>query len=184
MTTYYHSPVGTWEATWRNSLLVRLELLSAEVEKTVEASATSRATTTQSLHYSTRALSSSAQSSPAHSAPQHLGASRLLETQLAQFFAGLRPVFSVPYSFAGTQFQEAVWRELEKIPLGETTTYGELARLIGKPKAVRAVGTAVGKNPIALLIGCHRVLGSNSLGGYAYGLGCKKILLALEGYVE
>ncbi len=105
---------------------------------------------------------------------------QMLDMQLQQFFAGKHPTFSVPYVVNGTPFQRAVWRELEKIPMGSTTTYGEIAQKIGRPKAVRAVGTAVGNNPIALLVGCHRVLGKHSLGGYAFGLKLKEHLLNLE----
>ena len=81
----------------------------------------------------------------------------------------------------GTPFQEAVWSELEKIPFGVTTTYGAIAANIGRPKAVRAVGTAVGHNPMSIIVPCHRVLAtSGGLGGYAGGLDGKKILLNIE----
>jgi AraC family transcriptional regulator of adaptative response/methylated-DNA-[protein]-cysteine methyltransferase len=89
----------------------------------------------------------------------------------------------LPIDVAGTAFQEAVWRELRKIPPGETRSYAQIAAAIGHPKAVRAVGTANGDNHVAVLIPCHRVIRSDgSLGGYGGGLGRKKILLAAEGH--
>jgi AraC family transcriptional regulator, regulatory protein of adaptative response / methylated-DNA-[protein]-cysteine methyltransferase len=81
----------------------------------------------------------------------------------------------------GTDFQLSVWHALEQIPLGKTTTYAQVAESIGRPKAVRAVGTAIGANPIAFLIPCHRVIRSDgSLGGYRWGLECKKSILEWE----
>lgn len=91
----------------------------------------------------------------------------------------------LPIDVAGTAFQEAVWRELRKIPPGETRSYAEIAAAIGQPKAVRAVGTANGDNHVAVLIPCHRVIRSDgSLGGYAGGLERKRKLLAAEGHQE
>lgn len=105
-----------------------------------------------------------------------------LQTELSEFFAGKRTTFTVPVSFSGTDFQRRVWNSLQAIPSGGTTTYGALAEKIGKPKAVRAVGTAVGKNPLCIVVPCHRVLASDgSLGGYVAGLERKRHLLALEG---
>ncbi len=80
----------------------------------------------------------------------------------------------------GTDFQKAVWREMEKIPRGQTRTYGEIAKAIGNPKAVRAVGSACGANPVPLFIPCHRVTGQNGLGGFGAGLPWKKLLLNME----
>ena len=88
----------------------------------------------------------------------------------------------LPIDVHGTAFQEAVWRELRKIPLGETRSYADIAKAVGDPNATRAVGTANGKNPIAVLVPCHRVIRSDgTLGGYAGGLDRKKKLLAAEG---
>jgi AraC family transcriptional regulator of adaptative response/methylated-DNA-[protein]-cysteine methyltransferase len=88
----------------------------------------------------------------------------------------------LPIDVHGTAFQEAVWRELRKIPLGETRSYADIARAVGDPKATRAVGTANGSNPVAVLVPCHRVIRSDgTLGGYAGGLDRKKKLLAAEG---
>ena len=81
----------------------------------------------------------------------------------------------------GTPFQKDVWAELSRIPYGETISYGELARRVGRPKGPRAVGQANGRNPIAIIVPCHRVLASNGIGGYGGGLPCKRALLALEG---
>ncbi len=101
--------------------------------------------------------------------------------QLAAYFAGRLREFALPVAPAGTAFQRAVWSELQRIPYGETISYGELARRLGNPRAVRAVGLANGANPISIVIPCHRVIGSNgSLVGYGGGLPVKQALLALE----
>ena len=101
--------------------------------------------------------------------------------QLAAYFAGELTTFDLPLAPAGTPFQQAVWKALLDIPYGETISYGELARRIGKPKAVRAVGAANGQNPLAIVVPCHRVIGSNGrLTGYGGGLAVKETLLALE----
>lgn len=101
--------------------------------------------------------------------------------QLTAYFKGQLKAFEVPVAPAGTPFQQAVWRELQAIPYGETISYGELARRLGNPKAVRAVGLANGSNPISIIIPCHRVIGSNgSLVGYGGGLPTKQALLVLE----
>jgi methylated-DNA-[protein]-cysteine S-methyltransferase len=107
----------------------------------------------------------------------------LLETeqQLGEYFAGRRQKFCVPLDFAGTAFQNQVWQALLAIPFGETRTYGQIARQIGKPAAVRAVGAANGRNPISIIAPCHRVIGSTGkLTGFAGGLQVKAHLLALE----
>jgi len=101
--------------------------------------------------------------------------------QLAGDFAGTRRVFDIPLAAEGTPFQQRVWKALTTIPLGTTWSYGELARAIGKPSASRAVGAANGKNPIWLIVPCHRVIGANgTLTGYAGGLPIKQALLAHE----
>jgi methylated-DNA-[protein]-cysteine S-methyltransferase len=107
----------------------------------------------------------------------------LLETerQLGDYFAGRLDRFSLPLDFAGTEFQKKVWQALLTIPFGETRSYGEIARQIGRPKAVRAVGAANGKNPISIIAPCHRVIGANGkLTGFAGGLKIKAALLGLE----
>ncbi len=101
--------------------------------------------------------------------------------QLEEYFARERTVFDIPMDPAGTTFQKEVWAELSKIPYGETISYGELARRVGRPKGPRAVGQANGKNPIPIIVPCHRVLATNGLGGYAGGLAMKRSLLAVEG---
>lgn len=102
--------------------------------------------------------------------------------QLEEYFAGKRQKFSLPLKQAGTAFQQAVWQALQKIPFGETCSYSDIASAIGKPKAVRAVGAANGRNKIAIVIPCHRVIGANgTLTGYAGGLDRKEILLKQEG---
>lgn len=101
--------------------------------------------------------------------------------QLTAYFAGRLREFDVPLAPEGTPFQRQVWTALCGIPYGETTSYGALARRIGNPNAVRAVGLANGSNPISIIIPCHRVIGSNgSLVGYGGGLPIKQALLALE----
>ncbi|MFN0086959.1 MAG: methylated-DNA--[protein]-cysteine S-methyltransferase [Blastocatellia bacterium] len=101
--------------------------------------------------------------------------------QLAAYFAGELTEFDLPLAPHGTPFQLRVWEELRRIPYGVTMSYGELARTIGNPNASRAVGAANGKNPISIVIPCHRVIGSNSdLTGYAGGIEAKKLLLDLE----
>lgn len=102
--------------------------------------------------------------------------------QLSEYFAGSRRTFSLPLEPRGTEFQKAVWNELLKIPFGETKTYGEIAAAMGKPKASRAVGMGCNRNPIAIIIPCHRVVGKNgSLTGFAGGLDVKGKLLEHEG---
>lgn len=106
---------------------------------------------------------------------------KLCKKQLEEYYSGNRMIFELPMNLKGTEFQQKVWKELCKIPYGKTITYKEIARNIGNEKAVRAVGTAIGKNPIAIVIPCHRVIGSNgSLTGYAYGIDKKEQLLNLE----
>jgi len=102
-------------------------------------------------------------------------------SELDEYFAGKRKTFDVKTAFARTSFQNKVWCELLKIPYGKTISYADLAKAAGNPKAYRAAGSANGKNPIAIIIPCHRVIASNGgLGGYAYGLEAKKQLLDLE----
>lgn len=103
------------------------------------------------------------------------------EHQLRDYFAGQRQVFDLPLDFIGTDFQQKVWQALLTIPFGETRSYAEIARQIGHPTAVRAVGAANGRNPISIVAPCHRVVGSNgALTGFAGGLAVKDFLLKLE----
>lgn len=107
---------------------------------------------------------------------------REAERQLTDYFAGRLVVFSVKLEFAGTDFQKVVWQALLTIPYGETRSYREIAAQIGNPKAVRAVGGALGRNPISIIAPCHRVLGaSGQLTGFAGGLAAKTQLLEMEG---
>ena len=101
--------------------------------------------------------------------------------QLDEYFKGKRQKFSVPLLLAGTDFQKAVWRQLQKIPFGETASYGDVARAIGHPKAFRAVGNANNKNNIPIIIPCHRVIGSDGkLVGFGSGIWRKEWLLDHE----
>lgn len=118
------------------------------------------------------------------STPKDASAQRVLATtskQLAEYFSGKRTTFSVPLDLRGTEFQIESWKALGRIPYGTTISYGEQAQSIGNPKACRAVGSANGKNPIPIIVPCHRVVSADgSLGGYALGLKMKKQLLHLE----
>jgi len=101
--------------------------------------------------------------------------------QVDEYFKGERREFFLNLQPAGTEFQKSVWRQLEKIPYGKTTSYGKVADVIGKPNGSRAVGSANGKNPIAIIIPCHRVIGSDgSLTGYGGGLWRKRWLIGFE----
>jgi methylated-DNA-[protein]-cysteine S-methyltransferase len=101
--------------------------------------------------------------------------------QLDEYFNGKRTVFDLPLNLDGTDFQVKVWHTLQTIPYGETCSYGHLAKMIGNPKACRAVGMANNRNPIPIIIPCHRVIGQDgSLTGYAGGLELKEKLLMLE----
>jgi methylated-DNA-[protein]-cysteine S-methyltransferase len=100
--------------------------------------------------------------------------------QLEEYFAGMRREFDLPLNPEGTDFQRRVWRELVKIPYGQTVSYGKLACAVGCPGGARAVGGAAGKNPIFIIIPCHRVVARNGPGGFACGLDVKKALLGLE----
>lgn len=103
------------------------------------------------------------------------------ERQLTEYFAGRLVFFTVPLEFHGTEFQKKVWAALTRIPFGETRSYSQIAREIGNPDAVRAVGAANGRNPISIIAPCHRVIGMNGkLTGFAGGLEAKAFLLALE----
>lgn len=106
---------------------------------------------------------------------------RWAAAELVEYFAGERKSFTVPLSAHGTEFQLAVWRALRDIPYGQTRTYGEIAGLVGRPKAARAVGMANHDNPLLIFTPCHRVVGKNgSLTGFACGVGVKDYLLELE----
>jgi len=101
--------------------------------------------------------------------------------QLEGYFQGQRQTFDVPLAAEGTPFQHQVWAALREIPFGETTSYGAIASALGKPTASRAVGMANGRNPLPIVVPCHRVIGANGqLTGYSGGLACKRWLLAHE----
>lgn len=105
----------------------------------------------------------------------------LAAEQLQEYFAGKREDFSLPLRLDGTDFQEKVWREIALIPYGETITYGDLAKRAGAPEAIRAAGTSTGRNPVSIIVPCHRVMGKNgAMRGYAGGLERKRYLLELE----
>ena len=108
-------------------------------------------------------------------------ANREIVKQLSEYFQGKRTRFELPLDVEGTPFQKSVWNELLRIPYGETRSYGDIAKALGKPAAARAVGMANHNNPVAIVIPCHRVVGQNgSLTGYAGGLHLKQQLLSIE----
>ena len=117
-------------------------------------------------------------------APEH-PVLREAAAQLRDYFAGRRTQFDLPLDLqSGTAFQQSVWQALLGIPSGRTTSYGDLSQRVGRPSAVRAVGAAVGRNPVSIVVPCHRVLGRDgSLTGYAGGLERKSALLGLEGAI-
>ena len=121
---------------------------------------------------------------PKQAAPDWIHSAEALafaRTQLQEYFAGARQQFTLPLHPLGTPFQLAVWQQLARIPYSVTISYGELARRIGQPRAVRAVGAANGRNPLPIVLPCHRVIGSDgSLTGFGGGLPTKRWLLALE----
>jgi methylated-DNA-[protein]-cysteine S-methyltransferase len=101
--------------------------------------------------------------------------------QLTEYFQGKLTEFSIPLGFKGTPFQERVWKQIARIPFGKTISYSDLARKAGSPNAIRAAGTNTGKNPLAIVIPCHRVLTkSRTIGGFAGGLDWKRHLLSIE----
>lgn len=110
------------------------------------------------------------------------GATEVAVSQLREYFSGSRRAFDLPLDVRGTTFQKAVWSQVMRIPYGATATYGDIAQLVGKPKASRAVGGAVGANPLPIVIPCHRVIGEHGrLTGFGAGLDTKEALLRLEG---
>ncbi|HEX7350682.1 methylated-DNA--[protein]-cysteine S-methyltransferase [Brachybacterium sp.] len=123
-------------------------------------------------------------------APERLGATACgphalldeAQAQLLEYLRGDREDFDLPLAPEGTDFQRAVWDHLRTIPRGATTTYGQIARTLARPRAAQAVGAAVGSNPLSIVVPCHRVLGSTgSMTGYAGGIETKQALLLLEG---
>lgn len=118
---------------------------------------------------------------PASFGPPDDAVQPALREQLTAYFTGRLREFDVPLAVAGTPFQQAVWSALREVPYGSTCTYGDLAAAIGRPTAVRAVGAANGRNPVCIVVPCHRVVGrGGSLTGYAGGVERKQQLLALE----
>ena len=104
-----------------------------------------------------------------------------LSLQLDEYFSGTRREFDLPLDLIGTKFQVEAWNALQEIPFGETRTYAQQAAAIGRPKAIRAIGAANGRNPISIVVPCHRVIGKNgSLTGFAGGINVKRTLLDLE----
>lgn len=106
---------------------------------------------------------------------------RAARRELAEYFGGRRTVFDVPLAAEGTPFQRAVWKAIAAVPFGATISYAELARRAGRPGSARAAGAATGRNPLSVIVPCHRIVGGDgSLTGYAGGIGRKRALLALE----
>ena len=105
---------------------------------------------------------------------------RQIKQQLKNYFSGTLQSFNISLFMRGTDFQKKVWKSLQKIPLGQTKTYGQLARQLKTPKSSRAVGSCCARNPFLIVVPCHRVLSQTGLGGFALGLKTKKYLLSLE----
>jgi len=151
---YYKSPIGRMELCGTGEQVSSVRFLDDEMDRTFEHEASALP--------------------PAH----------VINTciqQLDEYFRGERKTFTLPLALSGTPFQQGVWQAITDIPFGKTITYKSLAASIGNDRAIRAAGTATGKNRLALLIPCHRVIGSNdSLHGYAWGLWRKEWLLAHE----
>ncbi len=105
---------------------------------------------------------------------------RRLREELGEYFAGKRRDFDLPVRYAGTPFEARVWNKLRSIPYGETITYGELARRVGNPAAARTVAGANARNPVSILVPCHRVVAAGGPGGYGGGLAAKRTLLDIE----
>lgn len=123
-----------------------------------------------------------ARSAPEEAAPQAAAHVRAARLQLEQYFTGSLRAFSLTLAPRGTAFQREVWAALCRVPFGRTVSYGDIARVIGRPRASRAVGAANGSNPLAIVVPCHRVVGADgTLTGYGGGLERKRLLLALEG---
>lgn len=121
---------------------------------------------------------------PRHAIQINDGISKRVVTELSEYFSGERTQFSVPLKPEGSRFQQEVWTELQQIAYGQTTTYGSLAKKLGDPNKVRAIGKANGQNPIPIIIPCHRVIGTdNNLVGYAGGIDRKRHLLKHEGAI-
>jgi O-6-methylguanine DNA methyltransferase len=121
-----------------------------------------------------------ARNAPGVRPTQAFAPNRAVIAQIVEYLEGKRDRFELPLDLRGTPFQLRVWRELQRIPYGETRSYGDVARAIGEPGAVRPVGAANGANPVALVVPCHRVVATHGLGGYGGGLPLKRQLLALE----
>ena len=167
----YSSPVGPIELVESDGALSHVRLLGS-----------SAADNSSSRPGSTQASSITAGSTTADSASTPL--LRQTQKQLSEYFSGRRHEFDLPLAAHGTPFQRSVWNELATIPYGATSTYGSIARAVGQPQAARAVGGAIGANPLALVIPCHRVLaGDRRLTGFSGGDGVptKVALLTLEG---
>jgi len=112
-----------------------------------------------------------------------VGISKNVKLQLDEYLSGNRKSFDIPFELKGTDFQKSVWQAVNEIPFGQTTTYMKLSQKLGNPAAIRAVGAAIGANPVLVIVPCHRIIGTNGqLTGYAGGLERKQALLELEGF--
>ncbi len=105
------------------------------------------------------------------------------ERQILEYLDGKRQAFDLPFALSGTPFQLSIWNAARLVPYGETITYGELARLSGSPRAARAVGNALGANPLPLIVPCHRIVAAGGIGGFSFGVDIKRSLLRLEGII-
>ena len=174
-TCFYRSPIGVLQISENDGNITRLCLRSKDEELSESADVIQNRLNRQSGQNQ-------------HDLNCREQCSELLKEtcrQLDEYFQGKRKEFDLPLAYTGTSFQENVWRELQRIPYGETRSYEDIAVKVGNPKAVRAVGQANNKNPILLLIPCHRVIHKNGdISGFACGVETKKYLLELEGRIR
>ena len=166
-TCLYNSPIGVLKISEHNGNITNLSLYSKSKDSTCCAE----------LQQNQQSINSNGQST----GDQYNGLLAEACRQLDEYFQGQRKQFDLPINYKGTPFQERVWKELKNIPYGETRSYEDIAIGVGSPKAVRAVGQANHRNPILLIIPCHRVIHKNGdISGFACGIETKKYLLDLE----
>ncbi|MDP4790087.1 MAG: methylated-DNA--[protein]-cysteine S-methyltransferase [Haliea sp.] len=174
LTRVIQSPLGDLQLVAEGEHLVAIHFPGMHAEGAVE-SETERSSGSTAESLATQAVKKTKESA----------ANAVLEqasAQLAEYFAGTRREFDLPLAATGTEFQQEVWQALREIPWGELRSYRDIACALQRPRAVRAVGAANGRNPLPIVVPCHRVIGANgSLTGFAGGLAAKALLLTLEG---
>ncbi len=175
METFYESPLGLVKIEATAEGITALDFVDEKTEKTVDPHKRMAANGEKDTLPRARTADEEKEK------PKELLA-RTVE-QLNEYFSGKRTTFDLPLALHGTPFQQQVWKALQTIPYGKTATYLDIAQQIGNPGAVRAVGQANGRNPVCIIIPCHRVVASRGIGGYSSGIERKEWLLKLEGVV-